>query len=297
MHADIEKMIDPEQRQRLHKALGIQQWLEQRRVISVADNGIHYECYGDNPENPVIIFLPGIGTYCELYAESLGKIAAQGFNVIGMDYPGHGFSAGKRGVYTIAQINKLISELIDVIQAEYTGDVYIFGYSIGALLAVCAAEKDDRIKAVSCGTLLLPQIPPDAVHWAGWQWTWATSMFMPSYHVPLGQLVDFKALMAGHPAGAEINNDPLIIYDYPVSTLSSLFTARTDIINKPFKFKLSILHGDLDEVIPFHYSMRVQMSCKQPMELIRMPAMGHMAPWLSTEQLVSAVVKSFRAAT
>lgn len=289
-----QETISP-QRQRLRSALAIDSWLQLRSCHMLPTSRVHCECYGQDETLPTIIFLPGIGTYSELYAELLGLIHQQGFNVVALDPPGHGYSSGQRGLYSVEQMCVAVSELIDQLEQQGHSEFLLFGFSIGSLLAVCAAERDNRVQAVLGVTLLLPEIPPDWLHWMGWQWTSSTAWLFPHVTVPLGNLIDFRHLLAGHPAGAEINQDELIIYDYPLKTLASLFSCRTDILRRSFSFRLGILHGDRDEVLPLSYSQQLQQQLCHPAELIVLEKTGHMAAWLAPEKIASQVADWFRA--
>ena len=280
-------------RHTLRDKLNIDDYLKDRTAFAVGENGIHCELYEFSPDAPTILFLPGIGTYSELYAEMLYKLSQKGYNVIGIDPLGHGYSGGSRGKYTVTQMCQAVSSVVDVLQQRYEGPFGIYGYSIGALLAIAAASSDSRLSAVLCGTLLVPDLAPDVNYRMGWNWTWASSLFMPGYKVPLKTFVDYDLLLKGHPAGSEINRDPLMVFDYPLSTLSSLFTHRCKIVDKEHGFDACILHGEHDEVLPIDYSKRIMQYCKQPMDLMVMEEQGHMAPFLTPDLVVLLAAQWF----
>ena len=281
-------------RQQLRTKLNLTTFLRQRTAFNVGEEGIHCELYEYAPDAPTIVFLPGIGTYSELYAELLCKLSQQGFNVVGIDPLGHGYSAGARGVYTVATMSKAISTVLDVLQQRFTGPFTIFGYSIGALLALAAAEQDSRFKAVLCETLLIPDVAPDLTHRMGWSWVWSSSLFMPTYKIPLKSFVDFEQLLQGHPAGEEINRDPLIVFDYPLSTLSSLFSYHCKSTNEQQPFALAVLQGNKDEVLSVEYARLVARYCEQPMELMFVEGQGHMMPFLAPDILVDRAAAWFK---
>jgi pimeloyl-ACP methyl ester carboxylesterase len=226
-HISDEQVVIPEARKRLRKALGADAALESRQVLRIGELPLHCELYESQVDAPLLIFLPGIGTYSELYAQMFAALCQQGFNVLSIDLPGHGYSGGPRGMYTVEQVCQCVTEVLDAVEARYSGPAYLFGYSIGALLAVAAAERDSRISKVICGTLLMTELPPDLFHYMGWQWTWGSGLLFPNMKMPLSVMVDFHQLLAGHPAGELINEDPLLVLDYPFRTLSSLFSHRS----------------------------------------------------------------------
>lgn len=276
-HHQDEKFV--QHRQLYRKRLGIERWLEKRQLFPLDELGIHGEFYHHHEDAPVIIFLPGIATYGELYAAFLGRLSQRGFNVLALDPPGHGYSRGTRGVYTVEQMDEAVSLAVDKLRERYQGNIGLFGFSIGSLLAISAAEQDDRIQSTLGVTLLLPDLPPDMTYWAGWQWTRSSAFFFPHLQVPLGNMVDFLQLLKGHPAAELVNEDPLIIFNYPLSTLSSLFNHRTGIVHNACGFSSAIIHGDRDEVLPLNYSERVVNHCRHPIELMPVAGGRHMLPW------------------
>jgi len=288
MNQALSEGSDPQaaQRQRLRQKLGIEAYLARRECLSLDGLGIHCELYHYADSAPTLLFLPGIGTYCELYAELLAKLSERGFNLLALDPPGHGYSEGPRGRYSVESVCTAVSAAADLMQQRYSGPLGIFGFSIGATQALAAAERDPRLQVLLCGTLLLPDLPPDLIHQMGWNWTWSSAFFFPGLKVPLRSLVDFDQLLAGHPAGDEINQDPLIVFDYPLATLSSMFTYRSRVLRHRFDFQAAILHGERDEVLPFSYSQRLQRSLQHPFSLLPIPAAGHMSPWLRPDCMV-----------
>jgi alpha-beta hydrolase superfamily lysophospholipase len=83
------------QRTELRRKLGIESRLELRRCVRIGTLPLHTELYSCADETaPLLLFIPGIGTYSELYAELLSDLSAQGLNVVGVDLRGHGYSGG-----------------------------------------------------------------------------------------------------------------------------------------------------------------------------------------------------------
>ena len=276
-------------REDLQRALGSEAYLAKRETFHVGTLPIHCEIYEHAIDAPVLMFLPGIGTYGELYAEMLCSLSQLGFNVVAIDPPGHGYSGGERGVYSVESVQASVSQVIDALQQRYEGPYYIYGYSIGALLAVAAAERDERITKVVCGTLLATEVPPDFFHLLGWQWTWGSAMMFPGMRLPLAWMVDYDHLLAGHPAGMLINHDPRLVLDYPFKTLSSLFSHRAGIMQREYPFQLALVQGEKDEVLSVGYSRRVVYEAVHPIELITVPEEGHMMPLTAPLKLAGII--------
>ncbi|MDY6891170.1 MAG: alpha/beta fold hydrolase [Pseudomonadota bacterium] len=287
--------VDP-QRVELRRKLGIESCLQRRRCVRIGSLPLHTELYStDDPQAPLLLFLPGIGTYCELYAELLADLSARGFNVVGVDPRGHGYSGGERGLYTVDQVCTDLAEIIDHYRQSFGGPIYLYGYSIGALLGLACAEQDSRIEKLVCGTLLVPEIAPDMMHQLGWSWIWSSALLLPDIKLPMKNLIDYDRLLAGHPAGDEINQDPLVVFDYPLRTLSSLFTHRVGSLARRYDFKGVIIHGSEDEVLPLSYSERVREWLQHPFELIVVEGEGHMLPWDNPARLTELIAEWLRA--
>lgn len=280
---------DARQRAQLRSKLGLEPFLACREELFIGDPAIHCELYVHSAEAPLILFIPGIGTYAELYAELLAGISEQGFNVVGVDLRGHGYSGGSRGDYRVGQVILDLQQVISCLQQRFSGPVCVYGYSIGGLLAVALAERDERIASVLCGTLLVTELAPDLVHQFGWTLTWSSALMFPQLRLPMRTFIDYDQLLAGHPAGEEINRDPRIVFDYPLATLASLFTHRTGVLRKRYEFSAAIIHGEHDEVLPLAYSRRVVEEAKHPFELIELPGEGHMVPWDNPALLINRV--------
>lgn len=288
MNRKREENIDL-QRLKLRRKLGIEPLLQRREVIEVGDLPIHTEYYHHDESAPLLLFLPGIGTYSELYAELLAGLCDRGCNVVGMDLRGHGYSGGDRGLYTVEQVVADCMQVIDHYRESVSGPVYIYGYSIGALLAVATAEQDIRVEGVICGTLLVPDVAPDMLHQMGWSWIWGSALMLPALSLPMKNFIDYDRLLAGHPAGEEINADPRIVFDYPLKTLSSLFTHRLGVLYRHYAFRSLIIHGDHDEVLPLSYSERVMGALEHPFSLQTVSGEGHMLPWDNPEMLIRMI--------
>lgn len=277
-----------EQQLKLRQGLGIAGVLELRECW-LFEEALHVEIYPQNQTAPTLIFLPGIGTYVELYAEFLTALHTSGFNVVAIDPPGHGYSSGQRGRFEVIPLCQQLSRLIDQLQLRFTGQWSVYGYSIGAVTALALAERDERIHSVVCGTLLLSEYPPDLVHALGWSWTSMSAVWFPSVCVPLRSFIDFETLLGSHPAGRWINQDRRIVFDYPLATLSNLFSHKCGILKNAYGFDLYILQGDCDEVLSIEYAQRIKEESEHPIRLEVIAGAGHMLPWDDPDSLAQRV--------
>jgi len=276
------------------KGLGIEGDLELRECW-LFEEQLHVEVYPLKHSAPTLLFLPGIGTYVELYAEFLTALHNSGFNVVAVDPPGHGFSHGSRGRFEVTSFAEQLSRLITAFEPRFSGGWGVYGYSIGAVSALALAERDTRIESAICGTLLLSEYPPDLVHALGWSWTSLSAVWFPSVCVPLRSFIDFETLLGNHPAGRWINQDRRIVFDYPLVTLANLFSHRCGILRRRYGFDLTILQGDCDEVLSIDYAQRIKEESEHPVRLDVIASAGHMLPWDDPEALAGRVREAFDA--
>ncbi|WP_315980832.1 alpha/beta fold hydrolase [Aliamphritea spongicola] len=235
---------DSDFHRQLHDALGNTDALLQRECLQLTADDIRCELYRSaSASDPLVIFFPGLSAYVELYAGMLASLAEEGFNVVGVDPPGHGYSGGTAGSYLPEDIQRITSQLLDVLEDEFSGPKVAFGHSVGGMLAVAAAEHDPRIEAVICQTLLVTEVPPDWWHFWGWQWIRASSQWLPQWQVPLDSVLDFRQLISGHPAEDLLQRDPLLIMAYPLRTLAGLFSHRTGVMRQAYPFRLLVIQG------------------------------------------------------
>ncbi len=118
------------------------------------DIKLHIRVYESDREDPCIIFIPGITAHVGFYsdmipdADFMAHMSGEGFNVIGLDLPGHGESGGPRGLYTIAGLIECVSTLVDWIIENFNARIAIMGSSLGGILSPYLAHGEKRIKAI-----------------------------------------------------------------------------------------------------------------------------------------------------
>lgn len=269
----------------LLRALGVEPYLEFRYTEQVGDLPIHCEVFERDKKAPLLVFVPGISTYAALYSALLYHLQRRGFNVIGVDLRGHGHSGGERGVYTPEQVSADLRAVIDHFESRFTGPVSLYGYSIGAPLALATAESDERIAALLCHTLFVSEYAPDLLHLWGWHWLQHLSFFLPHLHLPLQRLFHLQDLIPQQRFHKLIAEDPLLVNSYPVSTLASVFNRRSRIMSESCSFHAAVVSGEHDELVPFSYLERLVSKSVHPLELIAIPGGNHMIPFWEPERL------------
>lgn len=282
-----------ERRTKIFEELGLLPYLSRRRPLQLGELPLHCELYYTDTEAPTLIFLPGIGTYSELYCETLAKLCDRGYNLIGVDLRGHGYSGGPRGHYRVEQVIADVGEVIDYLEQQFNGPLGIFGCSLGARLGLAVAEADPRVRALLCHTLFLAELPPDLWHSLGWSWLGVSSLFMPSLKVSFRQFVNIEDMLTHNPMGRYANQDDRLVWDYPLSTLKSVYNYPSRILQEALNIPSAILIGERDEVIPIDYTRALIRRSDQPFELIEIPGAAHMLPFEHIDETVEAAAHWF----
>ncbi len=291
----LDRARNPEElRLILMNVLGLAPFIAKRKHISVGSVPIHLELYESDKNHPVIVFLPGIGTYSEMYCEFLFKLSTWGFNVVGADLRGHGYSGGERGVYTVSQVISDMKEVVDVLSRSFKGPIGFFGCSIGAPLAMACAENDPRIRALLCHTLFLSEYPPDFFTLYGWNTLRFSRMFLPDFKIDFRSFIDVNALISGNAFADFIDYDSLIVWEYSIGTLADIYSWKTSLLENERDFKAALITGENDEVIQVEYMRQIIQRMKHPFDFICIANARHMLPFLNVKETVYAAKDWFK---
>ncbi|MCP5445724.1 MAG: alpha/beta fold hydrolase [Chromatiaceae bacterium] len=267
-------------RNRVLTKLGLIPYLERCEVIELGELPLHCELYQYNPAAPTIIFIPGIGTYSQLYCELLARMSDRGFNLVSVDIRGHGCSGGQRGGYRVSEVVADIQLLLDRLQQRFYGPFGLFGCSLGAKLGLAVAEQDKRIEALLCHTLFLAELPPDIWHFMGWNSLYFSNIFTPHLKVNLRLFVDIDNLLKNNPMGKYADRDPLLVWDYPIYTLHSTYSYPSRILKQRLcDCSSAIIIGDKDQILSLNYTRSIIKISAQPFDLIVINNGSHMLPF------------------
>ncbi len=265
-----------------------------KQIKKIGTLPIHCEVYEYGKEAPVVLFIPGLGTYSTLYCEFFTKLSECGLNVIGVDLRGHGYSGGDRGDYTVSQVVSDVKEVMDHFAARYNDQIILFGCSIGSPLAVACAEADRRVRALLCHTFFLTEIPPSPFHWLGWSWLAWNSLFFPQLKMDFRLFIDAKTLMKNLNYEEFVQYDELMVWQYPIKTLSSVYSRRCQVFYKQFDFKAAIISGEHDPLVQPWYIHMITKCMKHPFEPIILPEGGHMLPFEDVKRTIDVTTNWLR---
>ena len=121
-------------------------------------------CYTNNreidPSKESIIFIHGSGLDHTVWTLASRHFARHGRNVLAVDMPGHGRSAGKPR----PSIEAMADWLVDVMDAAGIKTAALTGHSLGSLVALdCASRHPSRVRALAMVATTAPMPVSDAI--------------------------------------------------------------------------------------------------------------------------------------
>ncbi len=266
-------------RQQVFEQLGLIPYLQQRQTLTLTELPLHCECYLHSDDAPWIVFIPGIGTYSELYCEMLAKLSQQEFNCLSVDLPGHGYSGGDRGDYRLDSLLQQLNLVLDYIEQNYSGPIGLLGCSIGSRIALALTEQDKRVQALMCHTLFINELAPDMFHSMGWQALSLSCQFMPGMKVDFRTFIDVDNLLSHNPMGEFARHDSKLVWNYPIATLESVYNAPSKILHQTLGIPAAIIIGERDDVLYPAYIRRLIDQSAQPFDLFEVEGAAHMLPF------------------
>ncbi len=112
---------------------------------------IHAEVHSADADSaPSIVFSPGIGGHARPYSPALAALCAEGFNVIGVDRPGHGLSTGPRGDAPVEVVLDVLEMWIAYARERFGGPVVLAGHSLGGIITWFALTREPDVDAAVC---------------------------------------------------------------------------------------------------------------------------------------------------
>ena len=109
---------------------------------------------------PTVVFVHGAGLDHSVFGLQSRYFGYHGRNVLALDLPGHGRSAGPP-LATVPEMADWVARLLDAAKLESAS---VVGHSMGALVALeCAARQPERIRAIALVGTTYPMKVTDAL--------------------------------------------------------------------------------------------------------------------------------------
>lgn len=115
---------------------------------------------GPGAGGPSVVALHGLVAGVDVLREAVAgfdpyaRLAAEGVNVLALDWPGHGRSGGPRGHLTYRAAMSAAAAATACARERWGGSVGLFGTAFGGVLAFYAALEGDGVGAVVCHNVL-----------------------------------------------------------------------------------------------------------------------------------------------
>jgi pimeloyl-ACP methyl ester carboxylesterase len=106
------------------------------------------------PPHPAIIFAHGLLSTHQEFGDYPEKFCARGYQVLAIDFRGHGASDGMRGLISEARMVEDLRRALDFVSAQPGVDrqrLALFGHSLGGGAVICTAARDARVRALVAG--------------------------------------------------------------------------------------------------------------------------------------------------
>jgi pimeloyl-ACP methyl ester carboxylesterase len=231
------------------------------RSDRIVTNGtsIHLDIYESDRSLPAVVFIPGMGCYAGIYGEFLRSLASRGFNVVGVDLPGHGRSGGGRGVFTFAEIMTCISDVVTYAAKSFKGSTGLMGSSLGGTYALYAAMQDARLKAVLCHNAMDIardlHVPTRFKRIVGFSARRLRSVARMASRlpVPLRAIVDWKDVVESRDLMDSLKSDGRMVWRYSLGSWMSFLDYRPQAGFRDIRAPVKIIVGEGDRLFPPDY--------------------------------------------
>lgn len=104
--------------------------------------------YLDNNALKTIFYCHGNGGNIDFFTEDIKYLSNLWYNLLTYDYPGYGESAGKPTESKVNEASTLFYNYLIQEKKQTAGDIIVFGYSIGAAVAIDLAYNQDISKLI-----------------------------------------------------------------------------------------------------------------------------------------------------
>jgi len=271
-------------------------WREE--VLPVEGRELRLYHFASEPDDPVMVFVPGTSVYALLYTEFMYKLSREGFNVVGFDPRGHGKSSGKRGSYTLGDLVDDARAVIDHAIRLYNDKVAVSGSSQGGMVSFYCAAAEPRLKAAVCHNVIAPD-EPDNYRMTRWPGLYRVAMqllplmkLLPGdLRAPVFAYLDLKAETSRllPDIGTFLKEDPLVVNAVSLDALTSLSTTPLARKVEEIETPIMVIHAGRDNIFPEDYVRRVygRLNCEK--DFLYLPDAPHLVMTDYVDDLIPPV--------
>jgi UDP-glucose 4-epimerase len=248
-------------------------------LIPYRDALVHLELHVAGEGAPTIVFSPGIGAYARFYLPLLGKLCDEGFNVVGIDRPGHGLSEGRRGDCTIEEILDVVEDAVRYARERFSGPVVLAGSSLGGIISWYALTREPDVEAVVCHNIAHPAVFHEPAMRFKVPALTRLARIAPLAPVAIKRIADFGKLSRAPEIldFARREADGIWCWKISARSAASLFTYRPPLDWSEVETPVLALIGAEDEMVspPFAEAV-VRAGRPRNLDLRIMPGLGHL---------------------
>ena len=238
-------------------------------LIDSAGTKIALSLYMAGEDCPCIIFIPGTMTHPLFYDDFLALLAESGYNVAGVHLLSHGKSPRQKKLFTFADMLQNIRDTVTYCLDNISKNVILMGSSQGGILSLAAAGMDSRIKAVFPHNVLLPSLKNSISVTSFPQFlkpfNSAVTALMrlaagiaPATQIPLTFYLEMDRITKSQAIQEQFYSDPLNLTSYPLSFLTSLFTADLSRVSDgSIKCPVVVIASTGDTLFSYSYCLEV----------------------------------------
>lgn len=246
---------------------------------------------GAGASGPSVVVLHGLRTGVDVLRgvrpglDPYAVIAGEGFNVLALDWPGHGRSGGARGHLTYRHAMDAAASAVSLAQRRWGGRVGLLGTSLGGVLAFYAALEDDAVDAVVCHDVVdLRELRPVLRRWrhqtllpvAGLLRRRLTFDMQRRVRLPAAAILARADLAEDPPLAAAIVRHPQSPSSYDLAGIGSILLSpeeKPDVSAQRTPTFVAV--GSADLVIPETAAKALVSRLTCPHELWVLPGAGH----------------------
>jgi pimeloyl-ACP methyl ester carboxylesterase len=269
----------------------------QHQSIFIKSNGIMIRILviEKNKDLPVIIFIPGMGCYSDIYFPFLKDLSDKGFNIISIDLDGHGYSEGNRGCFTFDNIISTISNVISYAIANYSDNIGLMGTSLGGTYVLYTGLSDKRIKSLLCHCAMdvskdlhVPTRYPIFIKILLKLRFFA--YVLPDIPLPLRLIVNWSNVVDGNKILLkELYADKKMTWYYTLKSWNSFLDYNIKLSTSELSIPFKLVVGENDLLFPPSYLNLLLNSIDKSNKLVIVKNGGHFLPFNKKDELIKLV--------
>jgi pimeloyl-ACP methyl ester carboxylesterase len=243
---------------------------------------LHADLYPAGAADPVVLFLHGTGKYARFYQPFLERLASAGFNVLGLDHQGHGYSEGRRGDFTIPELVQNTRDALAYARRELGPRLALVGSSQGGIVALYTLTEDDSVTSAVChNAALLNEPETRQIRVSDFSRTVRplvpfAARLAPWARVPIRRYLPIENIYDDLAVGRLERFDRMVVDSYTLRSFASLATAAPARPVESIQTPTLFLAAEKDRLFPLEYFRSIYDRLTCPKELAIVPNTGHM---------------------